>query len=58
MNPFEAENTESLPVDIVSTTEFTQMMAGSKTAPKAETPKPLVEKVAESQAGAGSDARR
>jgi len=49
VNPFEGENTESLPVDIVSTTDFTQMMAGSKTAPKAETPKPLVEKVAEAQ---------
>jgi outer membrane biosynthesis protein TonB len=45
--PLEAKPTESLPVDIVSATEFTQLMAGNKTAPKAEKPKPLVEKVEE-----------
>jgi outer membrane biosynthesis protein TonB len=45
--PLEAKPTESLPVDIVSATEFTQLMAGNKTAPKAEKPKPLVEKVDE-----------
>jgi outer membrane biosynthesis protein TonB len=45
--PLEAKPTESLPVDIISTTEFTQLMAGNKTAPKAEKPKPLVEKVDE-----------
>jgi colicin import membrane protein len=38
---------ESVPVDIVSTTEFSKVVAGSKNAPKAEKPKPLVEKVAE-----------
>jgi outer membrane biosynthesis protein TonB len=44
--PFEAPP-ESVPVDIVSATEYSQLMAGSKNAKKAETPKPLVEKVAE-----------
>jgi len=38
---------EALPVDIVSVSEFTQMTAGNKSAPKAETAKPLVEQVAE-----------
>jgi outer membrane biosynthesis protein TonB len=40
---------DALPVDIVSVSEFTQMTAGNKSAPKAETPKPLVEKVAEAK---------
>ena len=44
--PFEAPP-EGVPVDIVSATEYSQVMAGSKNAPKAETPKPLVEKIAE-----------
>jgi outer membrane biosynthesis protein TonB len=43
--PLDSKPTESLPIDIISTTEFTQLMAGNKTAPKAEKPKPLVEKV-------------
>jgi colicin import membrane protein len=45
--PLEAKPTESLPIELVSTTEFTQLMAGNKTAPQAEKPKPLVEKVDE-----------
>ena len=44
--PFEAPP-EGVPVDIISATEFSQVMAGAKKAPKAETPKPLVEKIAE-----------
>jgi colicin import membrane protein len=43
--PLEAKPTESLPIELVSTTEFTELMAGNKTAPKAEKPKPVVEKV-------------
>lgn len=46
-SPYEAPQVESLPVDIVSDAEFSQMTAGAKTAPKAEMPKPLVEKVDE-----------
>jgi colicin import membrane protein len=47
VRPMDATPAESLPVDIVSATDFSEMMAGSKTAPKAETPKPLVDKIAE-----------
>jgi outer membrane biosynthesis protein TonB len=45
----DAAPTESMPIDIISSTEFSQLRAGSRTAPKAETPKPLVEKVAEAR---------
>jgi colicin import membrane protein len=47
--PLDGAPTESLPVDIISATEFSQMTAGVKTAPKAEAPKPLVEKIGESK---------
>lgn len=43
--PFDSTMTESMPVDIVSDAELSQMMAGKKTAPKVEAPKPVVEKV-------------
>jgi colicin import membrane protein len=46
--PFEAMP-ESVPVDIISEKQFSEVTAGSKTAPKAETPKPLVEKVGETR---------
>jgi colicin import membrane protein len=45
--PLEAKQTDSLPIDIVTDKEFSKLAAGVKNAPKAETPKPLVEKVAE-----------
>ena len=45
--PLPAPPSEALPVDIVSVSEFTQMTAGNKDAPKAEAQKPLVEKVAD-----------
>ncbi len=45
--PLDAPPSEPMPVDIMSVSEFTQMQAGAKNAPKTETPKPLVEKVAE-----------
>ena len=38
---------ESMPVDLISSTEFSQLRAGARNAPKAETPKPLVEKIAD-----------
>lgn len=47
--PFEAAHMESMPVDIISASEFSQITAGVKTAPKAEAPKPLVEKVGETK---------
>jgi colicin import membrane protein len=45
-NPYKTDPVEAMPIDIISATEFSQLTAGSKTAPKVETPKPLVEKVA------------
>ena len=39
--------TQALPVGLITTSELTQITAGSKTAAQAETPKPLVEKIAE-----------
>src|SRR5690348_6438019 len=47
--PFEATSTDSLPVDIISETDFSQLTAGSRQAPKAEKPKPLVDKVGETK---------
>lgn len=46
-NPLPAPPSEALPVDMISVSEFTQMTQGSKSAPKVEPQKPLVEKVAE-----------
>ncbi|HZL39951.1 MAG TPA: protein TolA [Pseudolabrys sp.] len=43
--PLEATPLESLPVDLVSEKDFSEMTKGAKTAPKAEIPKPLVEKL-------------
>src|ERR1041384_5707304 len=47
--PLNASPPESMPVDIISATDFSQITNGIKTAPKAETPKPLVEKVGEAK---------
>src|SRR5437763_6894332 len=47
--PLALPPTEVLPVDVVSVADLTQMTAGTKDAPKVETPKPLVEKVAEAK---------
>lgn len=46
-NPLQSAQSDSVPVDIISTTEFTQMTQGSKTAKKQDTPKPLVDKQGE-----------
>jgi len=45
-----AESPESMPVDIISANEFSQITAGSTKAPKSAQPKPVVEKVAERKA--------
>src|SRR5258707_3359808 len=42
-------STEGLPVDLITVSEFSNIAAGSKSAPKDETAKPLVEKVAEAK---------
>ena len=44
---FEVTPAESLPVDLVSEKDFSEMTKGAKDAPKLEMPKPLVEKIAE-----------
>lgn len=43
----DAPPTESMPVDIISSKDFSELRAGAFKAPKEPTPKPLVEKVAE-----------
>jgi colicin import membrane protein len=45
--PLVAAAPDSVPVEIISETQLSQMMKGSKEAPKAETPKPLVDKIEE-----------
>jgi colicin import membrane protein len=45
--PLPAPPPEAMPVDIISASEFSQITQGTKDAPKAETPKPLVERVGE-----------
>jgi colicin import membrane protein len=47
--PLTVPPSDSLPVDIVTATEFSQITKGMKSAPQTETPKPLVEKVAEAK---------
>jgi len=44
---FEVTPAESLPVDLVSEKEFSELTKGAKQAPKLETPKPRVEKIDE-----------
>jgi len=44
---FEVTPAESLPVDLVSEKDFSEMTKGVKEAPKLEIPKPQVEKIAE-----------
>ena len=46
---FEVTPAESLPVDLVSDKDFSAMSKGVKEAPKAEKPKPLVEKIADTK---------
>jgi len=45
--PFERAEAESIPVDFISATDFSKLTAGTRSAPKADVPKPQVEKVAE-----------
>ena len=41
--------TDSVPVDIISATDFSRMVAGNRNAPKAPTPKPAVDKIGETK---------
>lgn len=45
--PLDIKPAESMPVDIISAEQFSQLTKGAKTAPKKEEPKQLVEKIAE-----------
>jgi outer membrane biosynthesis protein TonB len=45
--PLPVSSSEGLPVDLVTAAEFSKITAGTKSAPKSDTAKPLVEKVAE-----------
>lgn len=47
--PFDAVQVEAMPVDIISSNDFSQITSGIKTAPAAPAPKPLVEKVGDSK---------
>jgi len=47
--PLSAPPPDFISTDIISASDFTQITNGIKTAPKAEAPKPLVEKVAEAK---------
>lgn len=49
VKPLEANPAESLPIDIISDSEFSQITAGVKTAKQVETPKPMVEKLGEAK---------
>jgi colicin import membrane protein len=49
VRPLNATPPEFITTDIISATDFSQITQGVKTAAKAETPKPLVEKVAEAK---------
>ena len=43
--PAHTDSAETLPVDVISTSEFSKMTNGAKNAPQAENPKPVAEKV-------------
>jgi len=47
--PLPVSSNEGLPVDLVTASDFSNITAGSKAAPKTDTAKPLVEKVAEAK---------
>ena len=49
IKPLNAPPLEFLTTDIISDADFSQITNGIKTAPKAEAPKPLVEKIAEAK---------
>jgi colicin import membrane protein len=45
--PYKADSQESMPIDVISAKDFSELTSGAKTAPKAEISKPLVDKVGE-----------
>ena len=47
--PFDSNRAEALPIDIITTEQFSKVTAGQKDAKKTAQPKPLVEKIAEAK---------
>ena len=47
--PLKVSEEDSIPIDIISDTQLSKLTAGIKTAPKAETPKPMADKVGEAK---------
>src|ERR1700674_434638 len=45
--PFDSNRAEALPIDIITTEQFSKVTAGQRDAKKIAQPKPLVEKIAE-----------
>jgi colicin import membrane protein len=45
--PFEPTQMESMPIDLINTSDFNKLMAGARNAPEAEKSKPVVDKVDE-----------
>ncbi len=48
--PLEPSKMETMPVDLITTSELSEVMAGKKDAPQVEQPKPIVEKLDEPKA--------
>ena len=48
---------DSVPVDVISASDYSRMVAGSRTAPKAPAPKPVVDKVGEKKIAENSAAK-
>jgi hypothetical protein len=44
--PYHTDSTQALPIDVISTSDFSQMTNGAKNAPPAARPKPVADKVA------------
>src|SRR5258708_39155362 len=47
VRPYHADSMPALPVDLISTSEFSQMTNGAKNAPQLEHPKPVADKAGE-----------
>jgi colicin import membrane protein len=47
--PLKITEEDSVPIDIISDTQFSKITAGIKTAPKADTPKPMADKVGDAK---------
>jgi colicin import membrane protein len=55
--PYQAAPTDAMPVDIISSTDFSQLTAGSANAPPKQAPKPLVDNLGERNPAADPNAK-